>query len=177
MDANLTSTLTPSDIVRIQGDAKALLEIHNYPGWEKDITRMFIESAACGQFDERIPHQAGDKMVTELSLPLGRADIVLFHRADRSISVIEVKDGTKGHAHVVAGIGQACLYASQLKLMRQKREIRKCLLWTSVGEVMRDSYIEAACEEAGVIAMPWAALNYHLAIDAAVCCFTRGRSH
>ena len=164
-------------MARVQDDAKALLSIHSYPGWEKDITRMFQDSVACGQFDDRIPHQAGDKVVTELYLPCGRADIVIFHLADRSISVIEVKDGTKGHAHVVAGIGQACLYASQIKMMRRCRIVRKCLLWTSVGDVMKDGYIEAACEEAGVIAMPWARLDYHLGIDAAVCCFVRARSH
>ncbi len=137
---------------------------------------MFRDSTACGQFDNRVPHQAGDTVVYDFSLPYGSADIVINHKADQSTSLVNVRDGTKGYAHVVAGIGQVCLYAGQFKLLG-KRTVHKCLLWTSVGEVMQDAYIEAACEEAGVIAMPWAALDYHLALEAAACCFTRARRH
>lgn len=40
--------------------------------------------------------------------------------------------------------------------------VRRCLLWTSTGELAQDALVEDACKGAGVIAMPWGSLRSHL---------------
>ena len=113
--------------------------------------------------EDRIPlKQEVDKIVYEMAFKFGRADIVIFHM-DGSASVIEVKDGTKGYAHVVSGIGQASLYAAQLGMSKGAlRAVRKCLLWTSTGDVDADAAIEIACEKSGTVPMPWGSLKDHI---------------
>lgn len=137
-------------------------------GRESDVVQLFIESFQTGNFEDRIPMGEHDTIVGEFVFRYGRADIVVFH-ADGSASVIEVKDGTKGYGHVVAGIGQVALYACQLAMTKVSlTKVRKCLLWTSVGSVDADAVIEEACEGAGVVALPWPSLKILMANKEAV---------
>jgi len=104
-----------------------------------------------------------DEIVYEMQFRVGRADIVVFH-ADGTATVIEVKDGSIGYSGVIKGIGQASLYAAQLAMARGAiQAVRKCLLWTSTGDVSVDATIEDACKEAGTIPLPWGKLSDHLA--------------
>lgn len=104
-----------------------------------------------------------DRLVAEMRLRFGRADFVIFH-ADGSATVIEVKDGSNGYNHVVAGIGQASLYAAQLLRMRGAvNNVRKVLLWTSTGSADMDWAIECACYESNTIPDQWGPLAAHLA--------------
>ena len=106
-------------------------------------------------FEDRIPLNQIDTVVYEMAMKFGRADIVVFH-VDGSCSVIEVKDGTRGYSHIVSGIGQACLYATQIAMKNDAvKSVRKCLLWTSTGDLFLDSVIEDACLAAKTIPMPW----------------------
>lgn len=132
-------------------------------GGERAIVRMFVasQSTAQGQ-DPRLPFASADDTVrTEMAFPYGRADVVLFHM-DGSATVVEVKDGQKGYTHVIAGIGQAGLYATQLALKATVRTVRRALLWTSVGDATADAMIEMASEAAGVIPLAWGSLPAYL---------------
>lgn len=113
--------------------------------------------------EDRIPLKQGlDKIVYEMAFKYGRADIVIFH-IDGSASVIEVKDGNKGYNHVVSGIGQASLYATQLGMSKGAlRKVRKCLLWTSTGDIDADASIEIACEKSGTVPLPWGKLEEYI---------------
>ena len=103
--------------------------------------------------NEGVPFNKSDTVVTEMSFKYGRADIVVFH-IDGSATVIEAKDGSNGYNHVVAGIGQASLYASQLANKRVNlKEVRRALLWSSSGDRDEDDQIKEACLMAGVIPM------------------------
>lgn len=131
-------------------------------GGEAAIVLMFRSCAATPQREARIPLKGEDTIVYEMAFRFGRADIVVFH-IDGSASVIEVKDGTRGYNHVVAGIGQAGLYASQLAGRRAGlTKIRRCLLWTSTGNLVADAEIEDVCIAANVIPLPWGRLQTHL---------------
>lgn len=134
-------------------------------GKERDIVRLFDMCMKAGKnecLDDGIPLNVLDTVVYEMAFKFGRADIVVFH-IDGSASVIEVKDGTKGYNHVVAGIGQAALYASQLALNKGSlTKVRKCLLWTSTGNAWADQFIEFACLTAKCVPLPWGALSDHL---------------
>lgn len=103
-----------------------------------------------------------DEIVYEMPFRVGRADIVVFH-ADATATVIELKDGSIGYSGVIKGIGQASLYAAQLAMARGGvRAVRKCLLWTSTGDLSTDAAIEDACLQAGTIPLPWGKLSDHL---------------
>lgn len=129
---------------------------------EAAITLLFRSGAATPAREARIPLEPEDTIVYEMAFRFGRADIVVFH-IDGSASVIEVKDGTKGYNHVVAGIGQAGLYASQLAAQRTGlTKVRRCLMWSSTGDIGADGLIEQACEDANVVALPWGRLDVHL---------------
>lgn len=120
---------------------------------------MFREAFQCGEMEDRIPQSPCDTIVYEMAFRFGRADIVVFH-LDGTASVIEVKDGSKGYNHVVAGIGQASLYAAQLAMSKGAVSmVRKCLLWTSTGNLIGDGLIESACEQSATIALPWPSLR------------------
>lgn len=138
-------------------------------GCEADIVRLFrMQMAAAQPYEDRIPLHKQDTVVYEMAFKYGRADIVVFH-IDGTASVIEVKDGTKGYRHVVAGIGQSGLYAAQLGMNNGGLKlVRRCLLWTSTGDLSLDGLIGEACERAGVVALPWGALGVHLAYSQAV---------
>lgn len=136
-------------------------------GVEYDLIQQFKESTECGYFDERIPHTAACTCRYEQSFKYGRADIVIYH-VDGSASVIEVKDGTKGYTHTVSGIGQATLYATQLAMSKGAvTKVRRCLMWSSTGDIQLDVLIEVACEKAGVIALPTASMKKIMACRAA----------
>lgn len=126
---------------------------------EAAVVRAFLVTHQCGQYDDAIPCSAADTIVTEMALKYGRADIVVFH-LDGTASVIEAKDGSRGYTHVVGGIGQAALYATQLAMTKGAlRAVRKCLMWSSTGDVMLDALICTACELAGVVPMPMQAAH------------------
>jgi len=146
-----------------------LSERRNPPGLESDIVRMFKEQCITGHFDDRIPMLCAEDTITyEFSVKAGRADIVIFH-IDGSASVIEVKDGSNGYNHVVAGIGQAALYAVQFGMRRDiLTRVRKCLLWTSTGDLYKDALIEMACIESKTIPLPWGHIKLHMAMEQAV---------
>lgn len=128
-------------------------------GVERHLVAQFIELHERGHLEDRIPMSEADTLVCEQSFKFGRADIVVYH-ADGSASVIEAKDGTRGYTHVVSGIGQATLYAVQLAASKGSvRKVRRCLLWTSTGNLTLDCLIETACEQAGVISLPMPSMH------------------
>ncbi|WP_310636029.1 hypothetical protein [Delftia acidovorans] len=122
-------------------------------GVEKDLVQQFIELHECGYLEDLIPLTPLCTLVCEQPFKYGRADIVAYH-SDGSASVIEAKDGTRGYTHVVAGIGQATLYAVQLGLSKGAvRKVRRCLLWSSTGDLAEDCLIDMACRQAGVVSL------------------------
>lgn len=154
----------------IEREYRAIIENGAPHGLESDIVRLFKMSmlAEKAPLEDRIPLTKLDSVVYEMAFKFGRADIVVFH-IDGSASVIEVKDGTKGYHHVVTGIGQAGLYAAQLGMNKGSlTKVRKCLLWTSTGDIALDATIETCCEQSNTIALPWGQLGVHLAYDHAV---------
>ncbi|HOW46158.1 MAG TPA: hypothetical protein P5305_04065 [Rubrivivax sp.] len=131
---------------------------------ERAIVMLFQSLAAAGALGEdRLPiDPVVDTVVYWVNLPHGQADIVAFH-ADGAASVIEVKDGDAGARSVLAGIGQVGYYAIQLGMARARlKEIRRALLWTSTGSAEQDARIEMACEQAGVVPLPWGLKADHL---------------
>jgi hypothetical protein len=152
----------------IDAEYHAVLGEGRLHGRESDIVRLFVLVTKGEQQEDRIPMSALDTIICEMSFKYGRADIVVFH-VDGSASVIEVKDGTRGYNHVVAGLGQAGLYAAQLAMSRSTiTKVRKCLLWTSTGDAACDALIEVMCEQAGAVPLPWGDLSTHLAYHQAV---------
>jgi len=101
--------------------------------------------------DREIPFSKADTVLREMSFKYGRADIVIFH-TDGSATVIEAKVGRKGYNHVVAGIGQASLYASQLPVENGAiTKVRKALLFSSTGDKELDLQIKKTCTESNTI--------------------------
>jgi hypothetical protein len=118
---------------------------------ERHLVVSFIQMQACGHYETDIPMSPEDTIVEEMSFRYGRADLVVFH-IDGTASVIEAKDGSKGYSHVVAGIGQASLYASQLAMTRGAlKKVRRCLMWSSTRDEGLDALIWATCKTAGVV--------------------------
>jgi len=136
-------------------------------GVEKDLVRIFCAQFAAGKIDPALPLGAADTLVFEMSFRVGRADIVVFH-ADGSATVIEAKDGANGATHVVAGIGQATLYAAQLGMSRAGiRKIRKCVMWSSTGDLAKDALIDHVIEEAGCISLSYPTIRLLVACERA----------
>jgi hypothetical protein len=94
-----------------------------------------------------------DTVVFEMKFAYGRADIVIFH-ADGTATVIEAKDGKNGYTGIVAGIGQASLYAAQLASLRAVKSVRRALMW-SFRKPADAEVICQACDVAGVIPIPF----------------------
>lgn len=113
---------------------------------ERDVVRTFLEVREV--WAAGVPFHPEDTIVTEMAFRHGRADLVIFH-VDGTATVVEAKDGTKGYSHVVAGIGQASLYAAQLAMTRSLRGVRRCLLWSSTGDLKLDALLSIAAESAG----------------------------
>jgi hypothetical protein len=135
-------------------------------GVEKDLVRLWKQQHEAGILDERLPVNALDAVVCEMSLRYGRADIVVFH-ADGSASVIEAKDGAKGYTHVVSGIGQASLYATQISMTRSIRGVRRAILWSSTGDLALDAVIDATITDAGCLSLLWPSMQTLSAIELA----------
>lgn len=156
-------------VAEVEGECQRILAAAKSPyGVEADVVRIFVESSSVRVIETRIPMSLDDTIIREMAFKFGRADIVVFH-IDGSASVIEAKDGAKGYNHVVAGIGQAGLYSAQLAMNKGALTVvRKCLLWTSTGNVALDSLIEDACEQSGTVALPWAHIKTHTATEQAV---------
>lgn len=156
------------DWAAIEAEYKLIADRGPPRGIERDIVNLFRESFQAGIYEDRIPLTGADTVVYEMALKFGRADIVVFH-VDGTASVIEVKDGTKGYNHVVSGIGQAALYAVQLAATKGAvKRVRKCLLWSSTGSIALDGTIEEACEQAGVVPLPWQSMASLMASREAV---------
>lgn len=138
---------------------------HEMPTGEAAIVDLFrlLSTATSVAVEDRIPFDQGlDTVVYEYAFKLGRADVIIFH-VDGSASIIEVKDGGVGYMHVARGIGQVGLYAAQLAALRTGlTKSRRCLLWTSTGRIEDDVLIEVACQQAGVVALPWGPMSEHL---------------
>jgi len=134
---------------------------------EAAITALFsLYTRAESYSEDRLPiHPKLDCICYEFAVKYGRADIVVFH-SDNSATVIEVKNGDVGPMWVMSGLGQVAMYAMQIALSQKGalKRVRKALLWTSTGDLLADAIIETACEEAGVIALPWGKLAAHLAV-------------
>lgn len=131
---------------------------------ERVLTMLFRALVASGKpFEDRIPFDPIlDTVVYEHALPIGKADIVIYH-VDGSASVIEAKDGNNGWRSVVGGIGQVGFYSTQLAVAPSPLiKVRRCLLWTSTGSVEADALISDVCISAGVIPMPWGRLDEHV---------------
>jgi len=80
----------------------------------------------------------------EVRLPCGIADRVLTH-SDGSLTAVEVK--RRGSRRDYAcGLGQAIMYAASLREMPCVPDVRAALCI----EGLRDEYIAAACQDAGV---------------------------
>lgn len=163
----MTDKVSPDwERMKVVRNSLALEEIPG--GLESDLVRLFMESFESGIMEDRIPLRSTDTVIREMSVRYGRADIVVFH-VDGTASVIEAKDGTKGYNHVVSGIGQAALYAVQIGQSKGAlKMVRKCLMWTSAGSIEVDSAIEAACDSAGVIPLPWPSMRELMAAGVAV---------
>lgn len=153
----------------IEIDYREMLATNTAPHFlEADIVRAFRETFETGHFDDRLPMSADDTVVFEMSLRFGRADIVIFH-VDGSVTVIEVKDGARGYNHVVSGVGQAGLYATQIAMSGTGiRPVRRALLWTSTGDLVLDVLIEQVCEHARVVPLSWQSTKSIAAMRAAV---------
>lgn len=139
-------------------DWEAIVSVPTYAGItvsERGLVDAFVAAHKKGLLEDRLPHTAMDSVVREFSFRFGRADVVIFH-VDGSATVIEAKDGSMGYRHVVAGIGQAALYATQLAMNKGAlRKVRRALMWTSTGDVELDALIEIACEQSGTVPLPW----------------------
>ena len=139
-----------------------------YRGAEKDLVRWFCEAHSVNcrldeMFGSEIPLSHLDTVVTEMSFKFGRADIVVFH-IDGSASVIEAKNGSHGYNHVVAGIGQAGLYATQLAMNKGVlTRVRKCLMWTSTGDLILDTLIHETCVQTKTVPITYGTMAKHIA--------------
>ena len=158
----------PSKLTEDAFFSRAFASVINYCGrgsaQERDITLVFLAQHANGLFETAIPMAADDLIVEEMAFKYGRADLVVFH-VDGSASVIEVKDGTKGYNHIVAGIGQVGLYATQLAMLRSVRMVRRCLMWSSTDDEALDMTIAAVCERAAVIPIPCCSTREMVAVS------------
>lgn len=147
--------MTEEKARKIWGAHEALMEFLQFPrGTEADVVRTFRDCFNAGEYlhSDRIPLGKNDSVVYEMVFRYGRADIVIFHQ-DGTASVIEAKDGRKGYNHVVAGIGQVSLYATQIALKNTVKSVRRCLMWSPTGDFRLDALIDIACERANVIAL------------------------
>lgn len=104
------------------------------------------------------------KYVFEFPLPVGRADLVMFH-IDGSISVVEFKNAGSNR-EILSGIGQLLMYAVQLGYSRVATTIRKILTAPVVGA--GNSLLLETCEKAGVLFEPLGTLDEHRQVNAQV---------
>ena len=137
---------------------------------ESTLVLAFLAGERGGFHEEALNMNGRERIVTEMAFRFGRADIVIFHD-DGSATVVEAKDGSRGYNHVLCGIGQVGLYATQLAMTKGAiTKVRRALMWTSTGDMWVDTLIAVACQEAGVIAVEWPTMA--VLVDA----ITRGRA-
>lgn len=137
---------------------------------ESTLVLAFLAGERGGFHEEALNMNGRERIVTEMAFRFGRADIVIFHD-DGSATVVEAKDGSRGYNHVLCGIGQVGLYATQLAMTKGAvTKVRRALMWTSTGDMWLDTLIVVACQEAGVIAVEWPTMA--VLVDA----ITRGRA-
>lgn len=124
-------------------------------GGEAALIKFFVDGLGTQWRDDLIGyHPATDRVVQQVDMPFGGADIAILH-GDGSTTLIEARDGSEGHRHVAGGIGHVTLVAAELGLARGGQTIRRALLWSSTGDGAADLTVETACELAGVISLPW----------------------
>jgi hypothetical protein len=155
---------------RVWEAQEALMSEFGFPrGNESDVVRAFRECHEAGEYlhAELLPLGPSDTVVYEMAFRWGRADIVIFHE-DGTASVIEAKDGRKGYNHVVAGIGQVSLYATQIALKDAVKSVRRGLMWSPTGDFRLDALISIVCERANVIPLPTPSASVVDAIHATV---------
>jgi len=122
-------------------------------GGESYLVDLEVATFKLGVAFEGIPISIHDTIRKEFSFSYGRADIVIFH-IDGTVTVIEAKDGKQGYGHVVSGIGQVTLYATQLANKKVNiKKVRRCLLWSTTGDKKLDDIIIESCKSADVIPM------------------------
>lgn len=150
---------------RTIAEYKRILNTEKLPiGVESDLVTQFLVQHRVGFYEDTIPMGPNDRIVREMALKYGRADLVVYHQ-DGSVSVIEAKNGSKGYNHVVSGIGQAGLYATQIAFSGVSfKKVRKCLMWTSTGSVYLDSLISLVCDDANVVPIPWMGMKDLIAL-------------
>lgn len=145
--------------MRIPFDTAEAVEV----GGKAALMRLFLDSFSTECRDPLIPYDPStDKIEVGMSLPVGRADVVIFH-GDRSATVIKVKDGTMGYKQVAQGIGEVSLHAAGLALTGVK-SIRRALLWSATGDDVQELMIIDACKLAGVLALPSPSMRERLEI-------------
>ncbi len=110
-------------------------------------------------FDGQVPEIID--AIAEYPVPRGRVDYLLVH-ADGSLTVCELKDGSKGKQHVLSGLGQCIAYAVQIGMARAGIPlIRKALVFSSWGRPEEEIIVIDACRAAGVIAVPMGPEDLH----------------
>lgn len=110
-------------------------------------------------FDGQVPEII--EAFAEYPVPRGRVDYLLIH-ADGSITVCELKDGSKGKQHVLSGLGQCISYAIQIGMARAGIPlVRKALVFSSWGRPDEELLVIEACRTAGVIAVPMGSEEAH----------------
>jgi hypothetical protein len=110
-------------------------------------------------FDGQVPEII--EAYAEYHVPRGRIDYLLIH-ADGSLTVCELKDGSKGKQHVLSGLGQCISYAIQIGMARAGIPlIRKALVFSSWGRPDEEILVIDACRSAGVIAVPMGSEDAH----------------
>lgn len=118
------------------------------------VVRVLLSSrdAHIKMFDGQVPPII--EAIPEYPVPRGRVDYLIIH-ADGSLTVCELKDGSKGKQHVLSGLGQCIAYAVQIGMARAGiPQIRKALAFSSWGRPDEEILVIEACRAAGVIAVP-----------------------
>lgn len=100
-----------------------------------------------------------DTVVFDFAVGSVRSDLVIFH-FDGSVSLIDVRDGTEGYMHVLAGIGHVGACAAGLGLGSVRfMKVRRALLWSGTESLLTDLLVTLACEQADVLPIPFATLE------------------
>jgi len=169
---SLDESLVELECVRMQSIGRQVVDYEAYSdlmilrGRMAPLARMkdlFGEARACAAFDwllnfnllpDFIPQDVNN-VKKELRFRTGRkVDRALFHASGR-LSIVEIKDACDQRA-VVAGIGQALLYAALAEKEYLDRQIVPVL--AVLGE--RDEDVARACQRGGVEYIPLGNIQY-----------------
>jgi hypothetical protein len=130
---------------------------------------------AYGWKDDRLVIAADDMCVFDLRVDAGVADMVVVH-ADRSVTVIALRNGDEGVEHVGTGMRAVAVLAAQVGAKCLAPSTRTALLWSSCGDPGDDAVIEVLCERAGIIPLPHGSLAVLAAVPTAVQDVLAGRA-